>query len=155
MLQESYDSQFGLMRLVLIVGFFIVAYMLYNLTVSIYANYQIEKHIAEFESRNEELRSEKQPKNWTIFSTTLQRNTSKKPLNRTWVSFIRVRKSLSSPMKHLSSWPRMKNLKCFPNKFEPLGPILRNGGSFSSAATPLNPNLAKGLFFPKLTPVAG
>lgn len=58
MLQESYDSQFGLMRLVLIVGFFIVAYMLYNLTVSIYDNYQIEKHIAEFESRNEELRNE-------------------------------------------------------------------------------------------------
>lgn len=58
MIQESYDSQFNLMRIVLIVGFFLVAYMLYNLTVSIYENYQIEKHIAEFESRNEELRSE-------------------------------------------------------------------------------------------------
>ena len=62
MIQESYDSQFGLMRLVLIVGFFIVAYMLYNLTVSIYDNYQIEKHITEFESRNEELRSENSQK---------------------------------------------------------------------------------------------
>ncbi|OGJ43890.1 hypothetical protein A3J23_03415 [Candidatus Peregrinibacteria bacterium RIFCSPLOWO2_02_FULL_48_14] len=62
MLQESYDSQFGLMRLVLIVGFFIVAYMLYNLTVSIYDNYQIEKHITEFETRNQELRDENSQK---------------------------------------------------------------------------------------------
>ena len=46
MLQESQDQQFNLMRLVLIVVFFVVAYMLYNLTVSIYENYQIEKHIA-------------------------------------------------------------------------------------------------------------
>lgn len=58
MLRESYDKQFGLMRLVLIVGFFLVAYMLYNLTVSFYENYQIEKHIQEFESRNEALRLE-------------------------------------------------------------------------------------------------
>jgi cell division protein FtsB len=58
MLQESQDQQFNLMRLVLIVGFFVVAYMLYNLTVSIYENYQIEKHIAEFEQRNEELKDE-------------------------------------------------------------------------------------------------
>lgn len=58
MIQESYDSQFGLMRLVLIVGFFVVAYMLYNLTVSIYENYQIEKHITEFQTRNEELLTE-------------------------------------------------------------------------------------------------
>ena len=59
---ESYESQFGMMRLVLIVGFFIVAYMLYNLAVSIYENYQIEKHIAEFEARNEELQNENQQK---------------------------------------------------------------------------------------------
>ncbi len=61
-MNESYDSQFGMMRLVLIVGFFIVAYMLYNLAVSIYENYQIEKHIAEFEARNEELQSENKQK---------------------------------------------------------------------------------------------
>ncbi len=58
MVQESHDNPFQLMRLVLVVGFFIVAYMLYNLTVSIYENYQIEKHIAEFEVRNAELREE-------------------------------------------------------------------------------------------------
>lgn len=58
MMQESHDNSFGLMRLVLVVGFFLVAYMLYNLSVSIYENYQIEKHIEDFEARNAELRNE-------------------------------------------------------------------------------------------------
>lgn len=62
MLQESHDNQFNLMRLVLIVGFFVVAYMLYNLTVSIYENYQVEKHIQEFETRNAELKAENDQK---------------------------------------------------------------------------------------------
>ena len=62
MLQESHDKQFNLMRLVLIVGFFVVAYMLYNLTVSIYENYQIEKHITEFEERNAALKEENEQK---------------------------------------------------------------------------------------------
>lgn len=55
-------NQFGLTRIILIVGFFIVAYMLYNLTVSIYDNYQIEQHIAEFERKNIELENENQKK---------------------------------------------------------------------------------------------
>lgn len=59
---QSYDQQFGVIRLVLIVGFFVVAYMLYNLTVSIYDNYQIEQHIAEFERRNAELTEENDQK---------------------------------------------------------------------------------------------
>lgn len=50
------------MRLVLIVGFFVVAYMLYNLTVSIYENYQVEKHIEEFQARNTELKAENDQK---------------------------------------------------------------------------------------------
>ena len=50
------------MRIGLIVGFFVVAYMLYNLTVSIYDNYQIEQHIAEFEKKNTELESENKEK---------------------------------------------------------------------------------------------
>lgn len=62
MLEESHDNPFQLMRLVLIVGFFVVAYMLYNLTVSIYENYQIEKHITEFEARNAELKEENEQK---------------------------------------------------------------------------------------------
>lgn len=56
------NEEFGVMRIVLIVGFLVVAYMLYNLTVSIYDNYQIEQHIAEFEQRNEELLEENQKK---------------------------------------------------------------------------------------------
>ena len=59
---DGYTAQFGLIRLVLIVGFFVVAYMLYNLTVSIYDNYRIEQHIAEFETRNAELLEENQTK---------------------------------------------------------------------------------------------
>ncbi|MBT4384613.1 septum formation initiator family protein [Candidatus Peregrinibacteria bacterium] len=62
MQEGSYDSQFGVMRIGLIVGFFVVAYMLYNLTVSIYDNYQIEQHIAEFEKKNTELESENKEK---------------------------------------------------------------------------------------------
>jgi len=50
------------MRLVLIVGFFVVAYMLYNLTVSIYENYQVEKHIEEFQARNNDLKAENDQK---------------------------------------------------------------------------------------------
>ncbi|MFA6024625.1 MAG: septum formation initiator family protein [Candidatus Gracilibacteria bacterium] len=50
------------MRLLLIVGFLVVAYMLYKLTVSIYENYQIEKHIQEFEAKNAELQAENEAK---------------------------------------------------------------------------------------------
>lgn len=55
-------SQFGVAKLVLIIGFCVVAYMLYNLTVSIYDNYRIEEHISEFETRNEDLKTENQQK---------------------------------------------------------------------------------------------
>jgi cell division protein FtsB len=59
---QDYYAQFGIIRLVLIVGFFVVAYMLYNLTVSIYDNYRIEQHIVQFETRNAELLEENQTK---------------------------------------------------------------------------------------------
>ena len=62
MSNQDYYAQFGVIRLVLIVGFFLVAYMLYNLTVSIYENYRIEQHIAQFETRNAELLEENQTK---------------------------------------------------------------------------------------------
>ena len=58
----SYNNQFGVAKLVLIVGFFLLAYMLYNLTVSIYDNYQIEQHIAEFQNKNKELADENSKK---------------------------------------------------------------------------------------------
>ncbi len=56
------ESPFETMRLVLIVGFLAVSVMLYNLTVSIYENYQIDRHIAEFETRNVQLRQENRQK---------------------------------------------------------------------------------------------
>lgn len=59
---ESYESPFDMMRISLVLGFFVVAYMLYNLTVSIYENYQIEQHIQDFEVRNAELREENMQK---------------------------------------------------------------------------------------------
>ncbi|MBU0981765.1 septum formation initiator family protein [Patescibacteria group bacterium] len=62
MQNQIYNNQFGLTKLLLIVGFFVVAYMLYNLTVSIYDNYQIEQHISEFETRNRELADENSKK---------------------------------------------------------------------------------------------
>lgn len=62
MTNQIYENPFGLARLILIIGFFVVAYMLYNLTVSIYDNYQIEQHIAEFENRNAELSTENNEK---------------------------------------------------------------------------------------------
>ena len=59
---ESYESPFDMMRITLVVGFFVVAYMLYNLTVSIYEHYQIEEHIADFQERNTQLLEENQQK---------------------------------------------------------------------------------------------
>ena len=52
------NPNFNLARVIVVVGFVIVAYMLYSLTVSIYENYQIDVHIKNFEEKNEELLSE-------------------------------------------------------------------------------------------------
>lgn len=51
-------SQLNLTRLILMAGLFLVAYMLYNLTVTIYENYQIDVHIRNFEEKNAVLRDE-------------------------------------------------------------------------------------------------
>jgi cell division protein FtsB len=59
--QEGY-AQFGMIRLILVIGFFVVAFMLYNLTVSIYDNYRIEQHITEFETRNSDLATDNKQK---------------------------------------------------------------------------------------------
>lgn len=61
-MQESYEHEFNVMRIVLVTGFFVVAYMLYNLTVSIYENYTLEKHISDFKERNEKLKEENSQK---------------------------------------------------------------------------------------------
>lgn len=52
------QSQFNVARLVIIIGLVMVAYMLYNLTVTIYQNHQIDVHIENFEQKNDELRTE-------------------------------------------------------------------------------------------------
>ncbi len=61
--QASYDdSQLRMIRLAVIIGFFILAYMLYNLAVSVYDNYRIEQHIEEFKVKNETLADENRQK---------------------------------------------------------------------------------------------
>ena len=52
------NPNFNVARIIVIVGFVIVAYMLYSLTVSIYENYQIDVHIQSFEAKNLELQEE-------------------------------------------------------------------------------------------------
>ena len=60
---KDYDeSQLGMSRLILIMFFFGFAYMLYTLAVSIYENYRIEQHIANFQEKNTELQIENQKK---------------------------------------------------------------------------------------------
>ena len=59
---QDHDSPIGLLRLVLIVGFFGLALLLYNLTVAIYDDYQIEQAITEFEENNTQLATENQEK---------------------------------------------------------------------------------------------
>lgn len=55
---KTQSQNFNLSRIIVIVGFVIVAYMLYSLTVSIYENYQIDVHIESFQAKNEELQAE-------------------------------------------------------------------------------------------------
>jgi len=53
------DNQpFRMAKVIIMAGFAIVAYMLYNLTVSIYENYQIDSTIKSFEERNTTLEEE-------------------------------------------------------------------------------------------------
>lgn len=50
------------LRLIIIAGFIIVAYMLYALTVSIYRDYEIDRHIKNFETEQAKLIAENQQK---------------------------------------------------------------------------------------------
>lgn len=56
--QPYSQSQFNVTRIILVAGLVLVAYMLYNLTVTIYENYQIDVHIRNFEEKNTTLREE-------------------------------------------------------------------------------------------------
>ncbi|KKR08168.1 MAG: hypothetical protein UT55_C0043G0004 [Candidatus Peregrinibacteria bacterium GW2011_GWE2_39_6] len=52
------QSQFNITRLIVIAGLILVAYMFYNLTVTIYRNYQIDTHIKNFEEKNAQMQAE-------------------------------------------------------------------------------------------------
>lgn len=52
------QSQFNLTKIIIVVGLVLVAYMLYNLTVTVYENHQIDVHVTNFEQKNEELLAE-------------------------------------------------------------------------------------------------
>ncbi|MFA6435658.1 MAG: septum formation initiator family protein [Candidatus Gracilibacteria bacterium] len=56
--QPYSESQFNITRIILVAGLVMVAYMLYNLTVTVYENYQIDTHIRNFEEKNTTLREE-------------------------------------------------------------------------------------------------
>lgn len=56
--QPYSQSQFNITRIIVIAGFVLVAYMMYNLTVTIYQNYQIDLHIKNFETKNAQLKTE-------------------------------------------------------------------------------------------------
>lgn len=45
-------------KAVILIGFILVAYMLYALTVEMYQNYQIDRHITAFEAKNDTLKRE-------------------------------------------------------------------------------------------------
>lgn len=62
MSEQGYNSQFGMIRLVLIIGFFVVAYMLYNLTVSIYDKWVIDQQITAFQEKNTTMQEENKQK---------------------------------------------------------------------------------------------
>src|SRR3989338_10942700 len=52
------QSQFNITRLIVVGGLILLAYMLYNLTVTIYESYQIDRHIKNFETKNTQLQEE-------------------------------------------------------------------------------------------------
>ena len=59
---SSHSSPYHKVKIFIVAGFALIAYMLYSLTVEMYKNYQIDRHIENFEKKNEELISENQQK---------------------------------------------------------------------------------------------
>jgi cell division protein FtsB len=50
-------------KMVIIAEFFVVSYLLYSLTVSVYKSYQIDQHIKSFEEENARIEEENRLKN--------------------------------------------------------------------------------------------
>jgi len=53
----------SLTKLIIIIEFFLVAYLLYSLTKNIYSSYQIDKYISSFEQENTLIEQENKQKN--------------------------------------------------------------------------------------------
>ena len=62
MTTHSSQQESNVMLAIIIVGFFMIAYMLYSLTLSIYRNYTINTHIANFTEVNARLQEENEAK---------------------------------------------------------------------------------------------
>lgn len=59
---HSQNPSYRIAKAVILIGFILVAYMLYALTVEMYQNYQIDRHITAFEEKNEMLKRENSEK---------------------------------------------------------------------------------------------
>lgn len=53
----------GLTKLIIVIEFFLVAYLLYSLTKNVYSSYQIDKYIDAFEKENALIEQENRQKN--------------------------------------------------------------------------------------------
>lgn len=58
MAAHSSQQESNVMMAIIIVGFCMIAYMLYSLTLAIYRNYSINTHIENFEKNNAQLQQE-------------------------------------------------------------------------------------------------
>lgn len=62
MKKNAFSSASKFTKTVIIIEFFLVSYMLYALTSSIYKNYQIDEHIKKLEAENQEYQQENEQK---------------------------------------------------------------------------------------------
>lgn len=58
----NFSQSTGLTKLIIVVEFFLVAYLLYSLTKNVYNSYQVDKYIETFESENYQLETENKQK---------------------------------------------------------------------------------------------
>ena len=61
-MSSRFSHNSGLTKLIIIVEFFLVAYLLYSLTHNIYNSYQVDKYIEKFETENTLIEDENRQK---------------------------------------------------------------------------------------------
>jgi cell division protein FtsB len=61
-MSSRFSHTSGLTKLIIFIEFFLVSYLLYSLTKSVYNSYQIDTYIDDFEAENETLEGENQQK---------------------------------------------------------------------------------------------